>query len=119
AVAGALARAFAARGPVETISLACASSSAAIIEAVRALRRGECDLALCGGVGTDVYPLMLAAFGLLGALSTRGHSCPFDAHRVGFVVGEGAAMVLLGRERGEAIAEIAGVARTLDGHHLT
>jgi len=119
AVATALALAIGAAGPVETISLACASSAAAIIEAVRALRAGECDVALCGGVGADVDPFMLAGFGLLGALSTRGLSCPFDVRRDGFVVGEGAAMLVLARERGPAAAEIAGVARTLDAHHLT
>jgi len=95
AVAVALARELGAHGPVETVSLACASGSAAIVEAARAIRLGEIDAALCGGVGADVDPLMLAGFGLLGILSPRGVSCPFDAHRDGFVVGEGAAMLVL------------------------
>src|SRR6185436_17976378 len=97
----------------ETISLACASGSAAIVEAARAIRLGEIDAALCGGVGADVDPLMLAGFGLLGV------SCPFDAHRDGFVVGEGAAMLVLSAERGGAIVELAGLGRSLDAHHLT
>src|SRR5205085_1661668 len=53
-VATALARRLDARGPCQTISLACASGSAAILEAVRAIRLGACDLAVCGGVGADV-----------------------------------------------------------------
>ena len=52
---------------------------AAIAEGVRAIRRGEVDVALCGGVGADVDPLMLAGFGLLGAFVGPGVSCPFDA----------------------------------------
>jgi len=119
AVAVALARELGAHGPVETVSLACASGSAAIVEAARAIRLGEIDAALCGGVGADVDPLMLAGFGLLGILSPRGVSCPFDAHRDGFVVGEGAAMLVLSAERGGAIVELAGIGRSLDAHHLT
>lgn len=119
AVAVALAVEYGATGPVETVSLACASGSAAIVEAVRAIRLGEIDHALCGGVGADVDPLMLAGFGLLGILSPHGRSCPFDAHRDGFVVGEGAAMLVLSAERGDATVEIAGVGRSLDAHHLT
>ena len=119
AVASSLARAVGARGPVETISLACASGAAAIVEATRAIRLGVCDVALAGGVGADVDPFMLVGFGILNALSSRGVSCPFDVRRDGFVVGEGAAMVVLSAERGDACVEVAGVARTLDAHHLT
>jgi len=119
AVASMLAGEIGARGPCETLSLACSSGAAAIAEGVRAIRRGEVDVALCGGVGADVDPLMLAGFGLLGALSARGVSCPFDAHRDGFVVGEGAAMMVLSAERGDAVASVAGVGRSLDAWHLT
>jgi 3-oxoacyl-[acyl-carrier-protein] synthase II len=119
AVASALARAIGARGPSQTISLACASGAAAIVEAARAIRAGECDVALAGGVGADVDPFMLVGFGILGALSARGVSCPFDVRRDGFVVGEGAAMVVLSVDRGDASAEVAGIARSLDAHHLT
>ncbi|MDQ3369485.1 MAG: beta-ketoacyl-[acyl-carrier-protein] synthase family protein [Myxococcota bacterium] len=119
AVATALAIEYGAGGPVETISLACASGSAAIVEAARAIRLGQCDVALCGGVGADADPLMLAGFGLLGILSARGVSCPFDAHRDGFVIGEGAAMLVLAAERGDATVELAGIGRSLDAHHLT
>ena len=119
AVASLLAKVFQARGSVATISLACASSAAAIAEATRAIRLGECDVALCGGVGADVDPLMLAGFGKLGALSARGISCPFDVRRDGFVVGEGAAMLVLANTRGNAQVEIVGEGRSLDAYHLT
>ncbi len=119
AVASALAARIGAEGPVETISLACASGAAAIVSATQAIRLGLCDVALAGGVGADVDPFMLVGFGLLGALSARGVSCPFDVRRDGFVVGEGAAMVVLAAEPGAARAEITGASRTLDAHHLT
>lgn len=119
AVASMLAAAIAAHGPVETVSLACASSAAAIADAARAVRAGECDVALAGGVGVDVDPLMLASFGALGALSARGVSCPFDVRRDGFVLGEGAAFVVLASERGRALAELAGIGRTMDAYRLT
>ena len=125
AVAAALAGDYRAGGPVETISLACASGSAAIVEAARAIRLGEIDVALCGGVGADVDPLMLAGFGLLGILSPRGVSCPFDAQRDGFIIGEGAAMLVLSADGtgsypdGTPLVELAGLGRSLDAHHLT
>ncbi|WP_167086609.1 beta-ketoacyl-[acyl-carrier-protein] synthase family protein [Massilia frigida] len=119
AVTSALAREYGAHGPAVTISLACASGASAIAEAARAIRLGVCDVALCGGVGADVDPMMLAGFGRVGALSARGVSCPFDVRRDGFVVGEGAAIVVLSRERGNATVELAGEGRSLDAHHLT
>ena len=119
AVTSTLAREFGALGPALTLSLACSSSASAILEAARAIRLGECDLALCGGVGADIDPLMLAGFGRLGALSERGISCPFDVRRDGFVVGEGAAMLVLSSERGAAKVELAGEGRSLDAYHLT
>ncbi|MES2355383.1 MAG: beta-ketoacyl-[acyl-carrier-protein] synthase family protein [Pseudomonadota bacterium] len=119
AVTSALAREFDVAGPAETISLACASGAAAIAEGARAIRLGLCDVAICGGVGADVDPLMLAGFGQVGALSARGISCPFDVYRDGFVVGEGAAIAILASEQGSATVEVAGEGRTLDGHHLT
>ncbi|HVK54647.1 MAG TPA: beta-ketoacyl-[acyl-carrier-protein] synthase family protein [Burkholderiales bacterium] len=119
AVTSVLAREFNVGGPAETISLACSSGAAAIAEAARAIRLGLCDVAICGGVGADVDPLMLAGFGRVGALSARGVSCPFDVYRDGFVVGEGAAIAILSSEQGSATVEVAGEGRTLDGHHLT
>jgi 3-oxoacyl-(acyl-carrier-protein) synthase len=119
AVTSALAGELDARGPAVTISLACASGAAAIAEAVRAIRRGACDVALAGGVGADVDPFMLAGFGILGALSSRGVSCPFDVRRDGFVVGEGAAMLLLAADGAGATCRVSGIGRSLDAHHLT
>ncbi|MGC4117236.1 MAG: beta-ketoacyl-[acyl-carrier-protein] synthase family protein [Myxococcales bacterium] len=119
AVACALASEYGATGSVMTVSLACSSGAAAICEAVRALRSGACELALCGGVGADVDPFMLAGFGMLGALSTKGVSCPFDVRRDGFVLGEGAAMAVLSVDDAGALAEVKGFGRTLDAHHLT
>lgn len=113
-----------ATGPVQTFSLACASSAAAIIEAVRALRLGLCGVAVTGGVGADVDPLMLAGFGKLSALSLRGESCPFDVRRDGFVLGEGAAALILSRTPPPRFPQqpcvaILGVGRSLDAYHLT
>jgi 3-oxoacyl-[acyl-carrier-protein] synthase II len=119
AVASALAGEFVAHGPVHTVSIACASGAAAIVAAARAVRLGVCDVALTGGVGADVDPLMLVGFGNLGALSERGVSCPFDVRRDGFVLGEGAAMIVLTNDRTNAVAEVTGIARTLDAYHLT
>jgi len=116
-VACAIAERVSAQGPVETVSLACASGAAAIAEGVRAIQMGECDVAICGGVGTDVDPLMMAGFGLLGALSAAGVSRPFDVRRDGFVVGEGAAAVVLTAEHGDV--ELCGTGRSMDAHHLT
>ena len=119
AVTSALARKFDAHGPAVTISLACSSGASAIAEAARAIRLGVCDVAICGGVGADVDPMMLAGFGRIGALTSRGLSCPFDVRRDGFAVGEGAAIVILAREQGDATVEVAGEGRSLDAHHLT
>jgi 3-oxoacyl-[acyl-carrier-protein] synthase II len=83
------------------------------------LRAGTCDAAICAGVGADVDPLMLAAFSRLGALSRRGRSSPFDGKRDGFVLGEGAAAIVLSIDRGDARAELAGGARSFDGGSLT
>jgi len=117
AVAARLAGEFNANGPVATVSLACASGATAIAEAARAVSLGECDVALAGGVGADVDPLMMAGFGLLGALSESGISRPFDRRRDGFVLGEGAGMVVLSTKKG--LARIAGSGRTLDASSLT
>ncbi|MBK7536170.1 MAG: 3-oxoacyl-ACP synthase [Myxococcales bacterium] len=121
AVASALAARLGALGPVHTVSLACASGASAIVSAVRQLRAGACDAAIAGGVGADVDPFMLVGFGKLGALSGSGLSRPFDRARDGFVVGEGAALVLLTTEPpdGDEVFEISGVGASLDGFHLT
>lgn len=118
-VASALADEIHAEGPVQTLSMACASGAAAIAEGARAIRMGQVDAVICGGVGADVDPLMLAGFGHLGALSAAGISRPFDAHRDGFVVGEGSAFLVLSAEPGPLGIELAGFGRSLDAYHLT
>ena len=92
-----------AEGILSTISTACTSSSQAVGEGVLRIRRGEADVMIVGGVDVLVGPLMLTGFSLLGALSTRNHdpsgaSRPFDRDRDGFVLGEGAGILVLERE---------------------
>lgn len=117
--ARALASALRARGPVSTISYACASGAVAVAEGARAIAQGRCQLAICGGVGADVDPLLLSAFGRLGVLSARGVCAPFDQRRDGFALGEGAALVVLSAERGAARVQLAGSGRSLDAASLT
>lgn len=95
-----VARATGATGATATHATACASSGQALGEAVLAVRRGEADLVLAGGVDVLVHPLMVTGFARLGALSTRNDaperaSRPFDVDRDGFVLGEGAGLVVL------------------------
>ncbi|MCB9764401.1 MAG: beta-ketoacyl-[acyl-carrier-protein] synthase family protein [Alphaproteobacteria bacterium] len=89
-----------ARGPLTTVSTACTSSSQAVGEGLLRMRRGEVDAMIVGGVDVLVDPVMVTGFSLLGALSTRnedpkGASRPFDLGRDGFVLGEGAGVLIL------------------------
>jgi len=89
-----------ATGPVSVVSTACTSSSQAIGEGLFRIRRGEVEAMMVGGVDVLIDPLMVTGFSLLGALSTRNDapekaSRPFDKDRDGFVLGEGAGMLLL------------------------
>ena len=118
-----------AKGPcVGTVS-ACASSAHAIGESVEMIRRGVIDVAYAGGAEAPITRLSVAGFGSMGALSTRNDepqraSRPFDADRDGFVLGEGAAVVVLeslehAQARGATIlAEVAGYAATDDANHM-
>jgi len=97
-----LARRVGALGATATLSTACTSSGQSVGEAVLALRRGEVDVAIAGGVDVLVHPLMVTGFSRLGALSTRNDapgaaSRPFDMDRDGFVLGEGAGLLVLAR----------------------
>lgn len=108
-----------ARGPRSTVSTACTSSSQAIGEAMLRIRRGEVDAMVAGGVDVLSEPLMVVGFSKLGALSTRNDaperaSRPFDLHRDGFVLGEGAGFLIL-EEEGYAIRRGAPILATLDG----
>jgi 3-oxoacyl-[acyl-carrier-protein] synthase II len=116
------------RGPVLTYAVACASSSVAIAEAAHALRRGEVDIAICGGVEAPLARGTVAAWQALRTLAPPdegdvAHSCrPFAANRTGLVLGEGAAFLVLRREAGLAAAPrawLAGSAVRCDALHLT
>lgn len=91
-----------AAGPMSTISTACTSSSQAVGEGLLSIRRGEVDAMIVGGVDVLVDPVMVTGFSKLGALSTRNDepeaaSRPFDRDRDGFVLGEGAGIMVLER----------------------
>ncbi len=108
-----------ARGPRSTVSTACTSSSQAIGEAVLRIRRGEVDAMIAGGVDALAEPLMVVGFAKLGALSTRNDdparaSRPFDRARDGFVLGEGAGILVLEAEE-HALARGADVLATIEG----
>jgi 3-oxoacyl-[acyl-carrier-protein] synthase II len=120
----------AARGPCYCIASACASAGHAIGDAFDLVRRGIVDAAVTGGAESGVTPLGIAGFERMGALSKRNHepgraSRPFDRERDGFVLGEGAGMLVLesheaARRRGATIyGEVLGYGRTADAYHVT
>lgn len=117
-------------GPNITNGMSCASGAIAIGEAYRSIQRGEADVMLAGGAEAPLSPLSYGAFAIIRAMSTRNDdpltaSRPFDRDRDGFVMGEGAAVLVLedrehARARGARIyAEIAGYGLTNDAHHMT
>jgi 3-oxoacyl-[acyl-carrier-protein] synthase II len=125
-----LAGMFGIGGPSATMQTACASSAQAIGEAVRSIRRGTIDVALAGGTDCMVSPIEVQVFCLLGVMSRRNEepeaaSRPFDAQRDGFVLGEGAAFLVLeeaehARRRGaDAIADLAGYGMACDAYRIT
>jgi 3-oxoacyl-[acyl-carrier-protein] synthase II len=127
--AGLVAIEFGLKGPNMAITSACASGANAIGEAFEIIRRGAADVALCGGTEAGIVPIALAGFSVMGALSERNHdpegaSRPFDRGRDGFVIGEGAAILVLeelehARARGAAIcAEVVGYSATDDAFHI-
>ena len=98
--AGHLASLFGARGPNANCLTACAASSQAIGEAIEMIRRGDADVMLSGGTHSMIHPFGVTGFNLLTALSTRNDeptraSRPFDRDRDGFILGEGAGMLVL------------------------
>jgi 3-oxoacyl-[acyl-carrier-protein] synthase II len=121
---------FNAQGPNNTIVTACAAGTQAIGEAMRLITRGEADFMLAGGADSRLDPLLLLAYTSLGALSRAQRlpaevSRPFDAERDGFVLGEGAGVVMLedlehARKRGAQIyAEVTGYASSFDAYGVT
>ena len=119
-----------ARGPAMNCLTACAASTQAIGEATEILRRGDADVMIGGGAHSMIHPLGVTGFNRLTALSTAnenppGASRPFDANRGGFVLGEGAGMVILetlehAQKRGAKIlAEVVGYGSTADAFRIT
>src|SRR4030095_9070005 len=98
--AGMLAIRVGARGPNMALATACASGNNAIGDAVETIRRGSADVMIAGGAEASLLPLAMAGMNVMGALSTRDDepetaSRPFDKTRDGFVMGEGAGIVIL------------------------
>ncbi|MEK7378558.1 MAG: beta-ketoacyl-[acyl-carrier-protein] synthase family protein [Candidatus Binatota bacterium] len=121
---------FGITGSSSTIQTACTSSAQAVGEALRAIQRGSVDAALSGGSECIVSPIELQLFCLLGALSRRNGeperaSRPFDAERDGFVLGEGAGVLVLERldhaleRRAPILAELAGYGTSCDAYRVT
>jgi 3-oxoacyl-[acyl-carrier-protein] synthase II len=128
--AGNIAIAYGLRGPNMAVVTACASSANAIGESAEMIRRGVADVMVAGGSEAAIVPIAVAGFNVMTAISTRnedptGASRPFDKDRDGFVVGEGAAALILesldhARDRGAPVlAEVVGYGSTNDAFHMT
>ena len=128
-VAAQLSMRFGHQGPCLTVSTACASGATAIGEAVELLRCGAADLVLAGGVDAMVTYNVICSFLRLDAMSRNvadpaRASRPFDVHRDGFVLGEGAGFVVLERQRDATAAgraslgAVLGYGSTADAHHI-
>lgn len=128
--AGNMAIEFGAKGPNTTVVTACASGTNAIGDAFHIIKRGDADMMFTGGAEASITPLGMAGFCSLKALSTRNDdpktaSRPFDKDRDGFVMGEGAGILML-EELEHALArgakiygEIAGFGMSCDAYHIT
>ena len=121
---------YGARGPNYTTVSACASSAHAIGDALRIIQRGDADIMIAGGSEAAVTPLSVAGFGSMKAMSTRNDdpetaSRPFDRTRDGFVMGEGAGMLILearevAERRGARIlGRVVGFGMSADAYHIT
>jgi 3-oxoacyl-[acyl-carrier-protein] synthase II len=113
------------QGPCETITTACAASTHGIGYAARLIAWGRCDAMLAGGSESSITLTAVAGFANMTALSTSGKSMPFDVKRDGFVMAEGAAVLVLEEwetalARGATIlGEVLGAASTADAYHIT
>ena len=113
------------RGPCEATVTACAASTHAIANAARLIAAGTCDAVMTGGSEAAITPTGVAGFGNMTALSSTGRSRPYDVARDGFVIAEGAAVLVLeewemAQARGAHIyGEVLGGASTADAHHIT
>src|SRR5207247_124615 len=129
-VASHISLALHAQGPNSTITTACAAGTQAVGEAFRLIDRGDAEIVVSGGADSRIDPLMLLAYHVLGALSSSPRppaqvSRPFDGGRDGFVLGEGAAVLLLeelehAKARGATIyAEVLGMGTSFDAYAVT
>jgi len=129
-VAAHISLAFNAQGPNSTITTACAAGTQAVGEAFRLIARGDADIVLSGGADSRIDPLLILAYTALGALSRSDRppqevSRPFDGKRDGFVLGEGAGVLLLeeldhAKRRGATIyAEVLGMGSSFDAYSVT
>lgn len=120
---------FGAKGPNSATATACSAGSHAIGDSFKIIQRGDADVMICGGAESAITPMSVAGFCAMHALSTRNTdpahaSRPFDLNRDGFVIGEGAGLVVLeelefAKNRGARIyAEIIGYAATADAFHI-
>jgi len=121
---------FGLSGPNSTNGMSCASGTIAVGEAFRSIVRGDADTMVAGGIEAPLAPLCFGAFAIIRAMSTRNDdperaSRPFDSGRDGFVMGEGAAVLVL-EERERALArgaqiyaEVCGYGLTNDAYHMT
>lgn len=128
--AGLVSMRYGAKGPNYATVSACSSSAHALGNSYRHIRAGEADVMITGGTEATVTPLTIAGFSNMKALSTRNDSPetasrPFDAERDGFVLGEGAGVVIMeslehALDRGAEIhGEIVGFGQSADAHHMT
>ena len=112
-------------GPAETVTTACAAGTHAVGNGARLVATGRCPVVLAGGAEAVIVEIAEAGFRNMTALSSRGLSRPFDVDRDGFVMGEGAGVLVLEEwehalARGATIlAEVVGAASTADAYHLT
>ena len=125
AAAASVSMRFGWQGPCEATVTACAAGTHSIGNAARLIHLGICDAVLAGGSESAMTPTAMAGFGNMTALSTSGWSRPFDTRRDGFVMAEGAGVLVLEEmehaiARGATIyAELLGSASTADAHHIT
>src|SRR6266403_527774 len=121
---------YGARGPNSATATACSASAHAIGDSFKIIERGAAEMMICGGTEATITPMGIGGFASMKALSTRNDdpshaSRPFDAQRDGFVVGEGAGILILeslehAQKRGaEILAEIVGYGMSGDAYHIT